>query len=120
MNILWFTNTPANSAEFLNISSVIGGWMKALDRELQCIESIELSIAFYHDVKCKPFKYKKTSYYPILHNSRQKNKLSNYFARINGSLESKGQVKEFIEIVQKVNPDLNHIHGTENPLNLAK
>ena len=36
MKILWFANTPANGDEYLNTQlRGTGGWLKALDKELQ-------------------------------------------------------------------------------------
>jgi len=45
MKVLWFANTPCNADEYFNTElKGTGGWLKALDRELQ--NHVDLHVAF--------------------------------------------------------------------------
>ena len=60
MRVLWFSNTPANAIEYLNLPIHGGGWLKTLDSEIQ--EKIELNVAFFGNHFEDSFKYKNTNY----------------------------------------------------------
>jgi glycosyltransferase involved in cell wall biosynthesis len=110
MKVLWFTNTPANADEYFNRQlKGTGGWLKALDQELQKHISLHVAFHFFND---KKFIYKESSYYPI----KIKNKLWKNVFRILGLpfFSNTEYLKEYLEIIQKIKPDLIHIHGTEN------
>lgn len=110
MKVLWFSNTPANSDEYFNKELAgTGGWMKSLDKAIQ--EKLELHVAFYHKPKCENFSYGNTCYYPIP-------KYTNYFGilreRIFNTVEDTEHLPVYLNIIQQVQPDIIHIHGTEN------
>lgn len=112
MKVLWFSNTPANSDEFLNKElKGTGGWLKSLDFVLQ--EKVDLHIAFYSNDKTDNFKYLKTSYYPI-HKGAGKfiDKVSDRFLT---KIMFREDVNKYLQIINDVNPDLIHVHGTELP-----
>lgn len=116
MRILWFTPTPSLSEELLNKSPMGGAWIKSLEALIQ--ERVDLSIAFYHDKEMPSFKYGKTTYYPI------KSGNDNFFFKLKRrflhKIEPKSDVNKFLKIVETVNPDLIHIHGTERPFGLVQ
>lgn len=108
IKVLWFSNTPANAAEFFNKKlEGTGGWLKALDEELQ--NDVNLYVAFF-STDNKPFRYKNTTYYPII------TKIS-FFYRVLRKFfnyrQKEYDLKEYIRIINHVNPDIIHIHGTE-------
>jgi glycosyltransferase involved in cell wall biosynthesis len=108
MKVLWFTNTPANADESLNIMlKGTGGWLKSLDKELQNV--VELHIAFFHSDDT-PFKYKKTLYHPIKLKISFYDKLLNHLFNVK---KEKNHLEEFLRIIKIVQPDIIHIHGTE-------
>jgi glycosyltransferase involved in cell wall biosynthesis len=112
MNVLWFSNTPANSSEYFNQSlKGTGGWLKALDRRLQT--DVDLHIAFYHDENIKPFEYGKTKYYPIY--KGKDSLIKSYYHGVTGKIIYDEDVSKYLNIINKINPDIIHIHGTENP-----
>lgn len=112
MKILWFTNSPALSEEFLSKTSIVGkGWIKSLDRKMQ--EKVDLHIAFYYKKKVSSFKYGNTHYYPIYQG--KKSLLGKYIDSKLSRIAYRDDVDKYLDIINKVKPDLIHIHGTENP-----
>ena len=112
MKVLWFSNTPANSDEFLgNELKGTGGWLKSLDIKLQ--EKVDLHIAFYTNDKTENFRYLNTSYYPIQKKTR--NFIDKIIDRFVTKIIYKEDVNKYLQIIKKVKPDLIHIHGTELP-----
>ena len=110
MKILWFSNTPANADEYFNSElKGSGGWLKALDQLLQ--NHVELHIAFYNQHE-KAFKYKETFYHPIRTNQSLFRRILN---RVISYVADKEDLEKYLEIINKVKPDIIHIHGTENP-----
>lgn len=110
MRVLWFTNTPANSVEYLNEKLVGGGWIRSLDKALQT--KVELHVAFYYPRKNESFKYLDTTYHPIT----SKNwKLKTLKGIIWPGILDKQDIECYKSIINTVNPDVIHIHGSENP-----
>jgi len=111
MRVLWFANTPCNADEYFNTElKGSGGWLKALDQELQ--KHVDLHIAFYSKKNVENFKYKNTNYYPIYIKDSLLKKIYDYlFNRI----VFKEHINIYLKIVEQVKPDIIHIHGTENP-----
>ena len=63
IKVLWFSNTPALGAEFIDNNSKIkgtGGWMYTLNKLLQ--DEVRLSVAFHHPYKLANFKYENTNF----------------------------------------------------------
>jgi len=111
MKVLWFANTPCNADEYFNTElKGTGGWLKALDRELQ--NHVDLHVAFYHNKNLKPFTYKKTKYYPIYTPKITFQRIKNIIVP---SVINREHIDIYKAIVNEVKPDIIHIHGTENP-----
>ncbi|HHX67036.1 MAG TPA: glycosyltransferase family 4 protein [Gallicola sp.] len=110
MKILWFSNTPANGEEYIKYESLGGGWLKSLDKQLQ--EKVELHIAFYHPHILKPFKYKKTYYYPINSGNFYFNLIKKVFSN---KIKDEEDLQIYLSLIKRIKPDLIHIQGTENP-----
>ncbi|RZK24851.1 MAG: glycosyltransferase family 1 protein, partial [Flavobacterium sp.] len=109
MKVLWFANTPGNADEHYNAAlKGSGGWIKALDQQLQ--EKVSLHVAFYHNIKEK-FVYKKATYYSI---AREDGFISRLRARVTGHIKDSQDLEKYLEIIEEVKPDIIHIHGTEN------
>ena len=112
MKILWFTNKFANADEYYGSHlSGTGGWLKALDLAIQ--NQCELNVAFYHKSQQVPFQYKNTTYYPIL--QRNRSKLSSYLFNRFSRITDREDIEKYLDIINKVQPDIIHIHGTERP-----
>ncbi len=110
MKILWFSNSPANGIRYFDHESVKGGWLQSLDELIQ--DKIELHVAFYYPGHFSSFTYGKTTYHPI---SRKSWKMLSVKATLFNKIVHKEDLDIYTAIIQKVQPDLIHIHGTENP-----
>lgn len=109
MKVLWFANTPANGAEVLKGYGVGGGWLSSLDCVLK--SKVELTVAFYYSRFAEPFNYKGVRYFPIC-----KKRWKLYIIRKNlfGDFIDNEDLPLYLDIIKKVQPDVIHIHGSEN------
>lgn len=119
MKILWFANTPCAAIDFFGGKTTSGGWLYSLSKELSNHGDIELHIAFKWSKDIESFEYNGIFYHPIFQrgNSKITRILYNILNRFNNKQETNNLIKYF-DIVQKVNPDVIHIHGTENDFGL--
>ena len=112
MKVLWFSNTPALGNDYLNKDSKIkgtGGWMYSLNTTLQ--DEVELSLAFHHPYNLAKFRFAKTSYFPIFTGNII---IENLKRRFFNKIYNQDFLKDYLKIIDEVNPDVIHIHGTEN------
>jgi glycosyltransferase involved in cell wall biosynthesis len=112
MKVLWFSNTTALGDDYINKSSTLkgtGGWMYALNVEMQ--NEVELFLAFHYPHKIKNFKYQKTNYYPIYTGNMI---VENLKKRFLGKVYDQDFLESYLNIVDRIKPDIIHIHGTEN------
>ncbi|MFT7072190.1 MAG: glycosyltransferase involved in cell wall biosynthesis [Patiriisocius sp.] len=113
MRVLWFSNTPASGLEFLQKGTALkgtGGWMHALNSALK--DKIDLSVAFHYPYKIECFDHKNTRYYPIYSGNIYLSLLKNRFF---ATTFNNKHLERYLAIIKEVNPDIIHIHGTENP-----
>ena len=116
MKVLWFALTPSLAEDFINDRPMNGGFIKSLEKVMQ--NKVDLSIVFYHDKKLPSFKYGKTNYFPVL--QKKTGILYKIKTRIFNRLEDENDVNFFKQIINEVNPDVIHIHGTESPFGLIQ
>lgn len=112
MKILWFSNTPAVGEEYLNNNLKIqgtGGWLYALNKELQ--NKLDLSVAFHYPYKKDKFQYQNTNYFPVYTGNIL---VENLKRRCFGKVYDDDFLDSYLNIIDEVQPDLIHIHGTEN------
>jgi glycosyltransferase involved in cell wall biosynthesis len=110
LKILWFCNTPSLAEAVLNNKPTSGGWIKTLDKYLQ--NKVSLHVAFHHHDELEPFFHGKTWYYPVFTPYSLVQKLQNRFWRIR--VVDEQYKNKYLQIIETVQPDLIHIHGTEN------
>lgn len=106
--VLWFSNTPAAGDEYIS-SNGTGGWMKSLDKAIQ--DNVDLHVVFCYRGYPAEFRVGKTTYYSVSTNSlveRIKDKISFIMGK-------RPDVERELKVVEKVHPDIIHIHGTETP-----
>lgn len=119
MRVLWFTNTPSAAIEVLSQTHThAAGWISSLDRAVSQREDVELGVAFpWHEEKASEFVHHRTRYFtfePIgVHG-----KISALVARWKHLRESEREVDLYLQIVDKFQPDIVHIFGTERPYGL--
>lgn len=116
MKVLWFTNTPCRAWEKLTGTALTGGgWLLALSEHIKNQPTIDLHIAFYWGKTLKPFVFKGITYHPVLREG-EGSKLGRYVHRLTSQYTSKSDKKEverLLAVVEEENPDIIHIHGSE-------
>jgi glycosyltransferase involved in cell wall biosynthesis len=110
--VLWFSNTPSLSADYLHDKSIGGGWIGALEAELSNIPSIQLGISFNHERDIKPFQLNKTNYFPV-HLPSPKGKIKKLVSRWKKPIQNETDVQPYLDVVDVFKPDIIHIFGTE-------
>lgn len=109
MRVLWFTDSPGNAIDLLDGAFVGSSWIPALDRQIQ--KHIELHIAFDYNKSGLSFKYGETTYHPI---ANRWWKLFALLQQIYPVDLSKKCLQNYLELINEINPDIIHLHGTEN------
>lgn len=110
MKVLWFSNSPALAIEkFETQIKGTGGWLFALNNAIK--EKIELSVVFHYPYKTDHFRYQDTDFYAVYTGNIHLNIIKDIFIHSVPDTEFLGS---YLSIIEKVNPDLIHIHGTEN------
>lgn len=120
MNILWFANSPCGSIRRNNNKLYCGGWLNSLESVIKKKNNIQLNIAFFSNVQEMPFVFDSVSYYPIYVPS-SKMKMGLILDRFR-SLKTLDKIllPLMLGVVEKVKPDLIHIHGTEERFGLIQ
>jgi glycosyltransferase involved in cell wall biosynthesis len=116
MKVLWFSNTPGLANEYLKGKSFGGGWIDALQAEVEKVPNCELGLVFYTDEVIGDFNFRNTSYFPV--QRKLNTKLKRYKAKIVSKVEYDENVETFLTIINKFKPDIIHVHGTESPFGL--
>jgi len=113
LKVLWFSNTPALGLEFLNKNNRVkgtGGWMHALNKAIQ--DHVDLSVSFHYPYKLEPFNYQQTKFYPVYTGNIV---IENLRSRFLGKVYDVDFLDTYIKVIKEVDPDIIHIHETENP-----
>ena len=118
MKILWFTNTACSATKLYHSKSIQGGWLESLENRLNKKPDVKLYIAFYHNNSMLPFEYSNSTYFPVLRVDKPLCKINK---RIFGRFKlDKEEIQRLLEVVKEVNPDIIHIHGTEENFGLIQ
>ncbi|MCC8426193.1 glycosyltransferase family 4 protein [Mucilaginibacter sp. UR6-11] len=116
MKVLWFCFTPSLSESYLNDKPTGGGWIKSLEKSIQ--SKVHLSVAFYYEREVEPFTLGQTTYYPVKRFTN--GDVSKIGRRVFNTLEPKEDIEKFVEIIDRIKPDVIHVHGTEFPFGLIQ
>ncbi len=108
IKVLWFSNTPAAGDEFIS-SNGTGGWLKSLDKAIQ--DKLELHVAFYNRNYPSVFRVGSTTYHQLSSYS----KIDLIKRRIQFKIGLNPDLNRWLKLIDEVNPDIIHIHGTEKP-----
>lgn len=118
MKVLWFTETPSLASKHLKFDSNGSGWISSLEKQIGIINEIQLCVVFHHGTKDKKhITIDKTEYYS-LPRLKSKGRISRLIRRWRHEIESGDVVRDYVDIVEQIKPDLIHIFGTENPFGL--
>ncbi|HEY6915515.1 MAG TPA: hypothetical protein VI413_12630, partial [Paludibacter sp.] len=119
MKILWFANTPCGASAKLYPSLQVGGWLKSLEEQLVKNDDVELYVCFYWKEKLQPFQYNKTKYYPV-YRSGNATKIGRILNRALHCDNDQTEVKNLLEVIGIIQPDVIHVHGTEDNFGLIQ
>lgn len=121
MKVLWFTHTPCGATEKLLHTEVTGvSWLVTLSKKLMNLQNVDLHIAFYWGSQEKSFCYDGITYHPVLKEGegRTYTRALNRFKMLYGSSNEDVLMQRLIQVVNEVNPDVIHIHGSEENFGL--
>lgn len=121
MKILWFTNSPCGSIKrnpALTVKS--GGWLISLEAEIKKEKNIQLEVAYFSDKHEKSFAFENVKYYPMCRNKFDAGKgLSRIRERfISQEDKDKKALPIMLDVARQSQPDIIHIHGTEEAFGL--
>ena len=124
LKILWITNTPCGAAKKeYGKGNIGGGWLTSLEHELKQNNDIELHIAYLSSkYPNDSFVLEQVTYHPMYLSTSPKDKLYRVIGRQNKILSQKDSIilKQIETIINIVNPDVIHIHGSENCFGLIQ
>lgn len=97
-----------------------GGWLISLEDEIKKYPDIELNVSFFSNKKESPYEYDGVRYYPIFQ-PKARTKIGRILERFK-STESidKERLPIMLNVVKNIQPDLIHIHGTEESFGLIQ
>lgn len=120
MKVLWLTNNACSALELLEPTNSRGGWLVSLEKELSHHDEIDLHVGFYHKTYIVPFRHDQTTFYPLGRNY-SKNKVTRYIGRIFSSQHNdQKEIKIIKSLIDKLQPDIIHVHGTEENFGLIQ
>lgn len=118
MKILWFSLSPCGSLRRNNKIQVVQGWMISLEDELKKNKGMDLAVCYFSDVAESPFVFDGVSYFP-LYISGGSNPIQRVLKRkFNYLKRDEYYLKLMLDAVRTFNPDIIHIHGTEERFGL--
>ncbi len=111
MRLLWFQNGPGIALGYLKGGKPARSWTSWLAGKLR--EEYELHIAFIYPKYHEPFDYEGIRFHPICEKHWKRAML---LGRLPGGGIPDRRIRErCLDLIGEVQPDLVHIHGTENP-----
>ncbi len=118
--ILWFSLSPCGSMRRSGSKRVIQGWMISLEDEIKKCKDIELHVAYFSETEKESFNYEGVTYHPIFY-PKSKNPLLRILDRRKSisSIDRK-LLPQMLAVVERVHPDIIHIHGTEERFGLIQ
>ena len=122
MKILWFTNTPCGASKKLYGKNLVsGGWLYSLSEEIKKKSTIDLHIAFYWGERINPFSFEGITYHPM-YRSGDNSVWGRYIRRIKNAISHSiddEDINKCSDLINDIDPDLIHIHGSEENFGLV-
>lgn len=121
MKVLWFSNSPCGSIRrFSNGLVKSGGWLISLEDELKSNPDITLEVAFFSNEGEAPFIFEGVKYYPMNKNILNQNYGINRIIERHICIKEKDKkaIKIMLNVIKQSQPDIIHIHGTEDSFGL--
>lgn len=118
IKVLWFSLSPCGSLRRNNTKRVIQGWMISLEDALKQNTDIELEVAYFSNKEEKAFTYDGVKYYPM-YIKRGSGILAKIIETYRSTESIDRQAKKvMLNVIKQSNPNLIHIHGTEQSFGL--
>ena len=120
MRVLWFTSVmPAAVSTHLGTTVSVGpaSWVESLRHTLAGRDDLDLAIASPSPAHYVPFTADRVSYYGIP-TQESRTRMGRAVSGWRGSFSLPDMNQTCLEIVRDFDPDVVHIHGTENPFGL--
>lgn len=117
MKVLWFTGVqlPAVTSEKLSHA----GWQEGLRHSLdKYYPNVHLGIASFSSNDYQPFRKANATYYNIFREPKPESRLSRFITNWKHYDVSSEELRQCLQIVERFDPDLIYIFGTENPFGL--
>ena len=119
MRVLWFSLSPCGSIRRNKNKHLSQGWMISLEDEIKKNPSIELYVAYFSEKAESQFNFNGVHYIPM-GERRSKNVLKRFVNLYKPlSLRDKEKIPWMLDAVKTSNPDIIHIHGTEDSFGLV-
>ena len=121
LRILSFTNLPlpAVSAHIGEPAWHLQGWVEGLRVALKRIPGVQLGYASIGDREFSPFQIEESSYFCIKR-PRLHRYVRAWYDQWQHDIQFDGALEQCIQIIDRFNPDIIHIHGTEGFYGLLK
>lgn len=121
MKILWFTNNECGSILRKSNKVTYGGWLFALEKEIKKYSnSIELHICYISKIAEDSFEFDGVYYHPVFR-SIPSNAIKRIISRRKTQERDEKEIlPQLLNAVKCVQPDLIHIHGTEECFGLIQ
>lgn len=118
--ILWFSPTPCGSVKRNDSSVIAGGWLISLEDAIKKCKNIDLHVAYFSATEGEAFDFEGVHYHPMLL-KYSRNGLIRVLERWQSmSRVDREMLPVMLDVVKAVNPDLIHIHGTEERFGLIQ
>lgn len=121
MKVLWFSLSPCGSIRRNNTVKYNQGWMISLEDEVKKCAEVDLHVCFISEFYENDFYFEGVNYHPIIRKTA-KNGIMRVLNRFHFSLldDNARMLSQLVDVVNKVAPDLIHIHGTEECFGLIQ
>lgn len=119
MKVLWLTNTPSLAAKYVNEDRMGGGWIASLDTYMQNCLQVDLHIMFLCANVRNSKKIGNTTYHPVYNKNKKKLEILINRFTVFSKRKEETIIKEIKKRIIQIDPDIIHIHGTENIYGLA-
>lgn len=121
MKVLWFTLTPCGAGKKLTPENFIAGWLASLEQQIKLDKGIDLHVCFYYNGEIESFVHESVTYHPIKR-GRGKLKVNKFIDRLSlfNSQRDKPYIAKLTDVVEKVKPDVIHVHGCEENFGLVQ
>lgn len=120
MKVLWFSNSPCGSIKRNPKAKVVrGSWLVSLEAELKKHSGIILEVAYFSDKREDPYVFEGVRYYPIYRRIYGNKRVSRVIERLfSQKMRDKKILPRMLNVCQQSQPNIIHIHGTEESFGL--